>query len=266
MARTPRKRPPEIEPDKEARRAIPVFPSEGDCDCAGSLLAALEKALPSSTVHSARVLESIRASGVSSLEELEQLALDREADLRVRENACWALGYYHAPSVGRVLLRLFEHEGGALVWEAAVALGKLRLPRIGQALLRSLDSEDPTRRAAAAHALGQLRYQRALRPLVAHLVDPTETAETRAQCAESLAYLRSKAAIAPLREVLIDAPAQVGFSAAFALGELGAVQALQDLEALARRPEAHVPGWGTTREAALLAIRKIREKGISFGQ
>jgi HEAT repeat protein len=90
-----------------------------------------------------------------------------------------------------------------------------------------------------------------------------EDATLRAHSAEALAYLQDSRAIPALLVALRDRAVEVRFWSAFALGELGAWQAVPELEQLARVDHTVLPGWWAVGKEAKNAIEKIKKHSPS---
>jgi HEAT repeat protein len=93
------------------------------------------------------------------------------------------------------------------------------------------------------------------------LENENEDPGVRGMAAESLGNLRYKDAADLLIEGLRDKTVEVRFWCIFALGEMGEVRALAQLERLAKTDPESLEGWGSIREEALAAIRLIKDTG-----
>lgn len=113
-------------------------------------------------------------------------------------------------------------------------------------------------RKAAAYALGGLRDKRAFEAMLDVLNNMHEAPEVRGMVAEQFTNLRDDRAIAPLIAALNDPSVEVRFWAAYALGQLGGVEAIPALERVATGDEAVRAPYGSVKNEAAEAITNIR--------
>jgi len=143
--------------------------------------------------------------------------------------------------------------------EAARSLGVLNSKKATSFLIKSLRKDTNAEvRMYAAHAFGLLHDERALEPLVETLSDTEENPKVRGMAAETLGSMCDERAILPLIKALSDHSVEVRFWSAFALGELGAVQALPELERLLNVDNESLPGQGSIKQEASAAIKAIQ--------
>lgn len=230
-------------------------------------------------------------SGVDSVEALQYLLYRSETNSELRATACWLLGRLgDKRSVPALSLAL--KDGAAEVREAAAeSLGILGDKRAARALLSSLADANALVRAAAARSLGHMGSRRALKPLIRTMLSDEaeearmaathalgalgdsraldamaavmnnlhETPQVRGMAAEQLVTVGGDRKLDQLRAALRDSSPDVRFWAAFALGEIGAAEALPDLQRLAETDEAVVPGWRSVKQEAQDAIALIKK-------
>lgn len=208
-------------------------------------------------------IDSLLKAGVRTYGDLLFVLLDKDKKVKIRTTAAWALARLNDKQAFPALLAALEDVNPELRAAAARSLGELsgKTDKIAvDSLITKLLDDDVRVRIAAAYGLGLLGAKSAVVPLVKILVDKSSDPKLRGVAAEALADLRDNDAVAPLISVLTDASEEVRYWASFALGELGAVEALPELKRLAATDDATLPGSGTLKEEAAAAIQAIREK------
>lgn len=203
-------------------------------------------------------VEALRAAGHLSWEGLIAVLTDRAAGAH-RLRAAWLLGRLGEPSALAPLLGALEDPEAALRGGAAYALGSLANPGAIPALARALRHDsDGQVRADAAWALGLMGEDEVIDPLLEALGDAAELPEVRGQAAESLTGPGSARAIPGLLAALTDPSPAIRYWCAFALGELGAREAVPALEHLAATDTAIATGHGSVADEARSALASIR--------
>ncbi len=231
-------------------------------DLKASLLAIVEQLAPEFRAQGEQDIDAVLQTGVSSHDDLLALARDRTANTDMRIKAIWLLGRLGAKRAVYALLAAVGDTDANVRRATAQALGELRNKRAVRPLLAAMvDDDDGEVRVAAAQALGALGDKRASEPLMSVLGNPAEDPRVRGMAAEALADLGDRRAVPSLIVALSDPSPEVRFWAAFALGELGDPLALADLERLAATDDAVVPRWGAVSQEAATAIRHIQASG-----
>jgi len=178
----------------------------------------------------------LRLANVDSAAALIQIVHDSGAQSHLRETAAWFVGQLREKSAMPALLHALK-EGATitLTWEAAKSLsvigGRHAVPILTRILRSSRQSE---KRVAAAYALGVIGDSRATAVLIRILNGRSRDARLRDHAAEALGRTGGKSAIPPLLKALGDPAPEVRGSAAYALGQLGAHQAIDKLRQLTR--------------------------------
>jgi HEAT repeat protein len=200
-------------------------------------------------------------AGVRSMHDLLARLRDRDSDTDLRRICIWAVGQLRAKSVARDLLAVFDETDPTMYWEAAKSLGFIRSKRVVKPLVDLLyRSTDANMRSAIIYALGLIGDKRALIPLLEVLRDVKGESSVRAHAAEALAFLRRSEAVSSLINSLKDESSEVRFWSAYALGEVGDVRALPELERVALSDHDSLPGWWSISKEATNAIEAIRAK------
>jgi HEAT repeat protein len=213
----------------------------------------------------ARRVDAVLDAGLTSFESLLAIAQDPAAQVDIRIDVCWLLGQLREKRAVTALLRAFQDQDSVLMWEAAKALVELQSRRSTKPLITILmDDASANRRSAAAWALGLVGDARSLDALVHVLANEREDPDVRAHAAEALGHLaegrKDEQIGTPLLIGLRDRSPQVRFWSAFALGSLGDVRAIPELERLVATDHVSVPGWWAVSKEASDAMRRIREK------
>jgi HEAT repeat protein len=210
-------------------------------------------------------LARLQKAGGTSLPGLATITADPSLDFEVRSSAVWVLG--RVMKLGRhkksdALAPLLAALGDPNKWlrgAAAQALGVLHDRRARSRLIEVMRTDPEIHvRTFAAHALGDLNGPRAIEALRQVLGNQDEDPNVRGMAAESLAYCFAREAVRDLIAGLHDRTPEVRFWSAFALGFMKAKPALLELERLASRDGAEVPGWWSVSKEAAWAIAEIK--------
>ena len=125
-----------------------------------------------------------------------------------------------AMNADRVIFK--RGELGAIKLVVINALGQIGDVRAMNSFLTSLESEDKWLRRAAAAALAKMGDERAVKPLMRHLLEKDEPdPEVRYSAAAGLARMRSLESIDYLAQALKDSTLSVRLEAGYALGRIG---------------------------------------------
>jgi HEAT repeat protein len=149
------------------------------------------------------------------------------------------------------------------IWEIAKSLSEKAIAGLVSArLLVSLATraERTIHRAAFAYVLGRVADEIATDCLVRFLSSTAEDESVRTHAAESLGLLRDRRATDALLATLNDSSAGVRFWSAYALGEIGDRRAVPALRRLADSDDSEIEGWGSLRDEAIEAVRRIEGK------
>ena len=208
-------------------------------------------------------LKLLADARLTSCKALFRALHNRTLKLEVRQAACWFVGTLGGSQAIRALLDVLRRGDSGLTFEAAKSLialeAKYAVPRICQIMMRGRTYRN---RAAAAYALGILGGATARQSLL-EVLDGTDTPEVRSHAAEALGHIGDKKATKALLRGLNDRSAKVRLWSAFALGEIGDLGALPQLEHLAARDKSVVPKMGKVSNEARRAIRRLKAKSGS---
>ncbi len=203
----------------------------------------------------------IREAKITSFEELLKVVTNEYRNQLIRTSACWVLSRLGDETAIPSLSEALHSIEPNVRKSAAYALGHIKHPDAIPPLATTLaEDSDNEVRTAAAYALGYLGNPQALDPLVKILQNPEEPPRLRGMTAEALANIGDSAAVSPLCAALEDESAEVRYWAVFALGRVGDMIILPHLERLAFMDDEVLLGWGSVREEAAKAIRKIEER------
>ncbi len=208
------------------------------------------------------------------------IAALRDPEYDSRWAVAITLGDIGMPEAIRPLIAALQGKGPemSLRWAAARALGTIGNKKAVPSLLKVLNDRDPNVRKAAVDALGQIGDHRALSPLVRRLADTSpevhaaaiealsrfgpavidllllayETAWQRGAVIRILGSVGGQQATDVLLQGLTEYDPAVRRNAAWALGEIRAVQAADDLYL-----RATIDGERAVRRAASLALAKL---------
>jgi len=137
------------------------------------------------------------------------------------------------------------------------------------AAVTALYHRDPAVRREAIYVLGiQFRSVRRIGPVLCRIVaDPDRSPEERGFAADSLAKVVyvGRSATTALLTALRDSDVQTRFWAAFALGQVGDLRAIEPLQ-LATRDEAVLEGWHSVGKEAQDALDDFHSHAIGRAQ
>jgi HEAT repeat protein len=174
---------------------------------------------------------------------------------------CFALEKLRSRRFVPALILALRTGSESLRAAAAQALGGVGGQRALAALSVSVrEDPDAAAREAAAYALRWFDGEAATAVLVTVLNDSLEVPRVRATAAESCNHYGPSAAMPHLIRALRDQSPEVRFWAAFALGQMGAAEALEELERLIATDTAVVEGWWSVKKEAADAKRAIVER------
>jgi HEAT repeat protein len=180
---------------------------------------------------------------------------------QLRATACWLIARLNRLDKKDAMHSLAAALGDDKADVRAEAVrGLAQLPGRNSLLLlsRVLENDShPEVRKAAAYALGSLGGSNAIQLLKRKLSDVNEAPAVRGMSAEMLGQLGAARAFGTLLEGLRDAHPEVRFWSIFALGALGNLKAIDPLLRVAMNDQAELENWGSLREEALEAIRRI---------
>jgi HEAT repeat protein/cyclophilin family peptidyl-prolyl cis-trans isomerase len=137
-------------------------------------------------------------------------------------------------------------------WPIAYAFRRINDPRAGTPLLALLQSDGTFTRAFAARGLGAAKEARAVKPLIAVLLNAKEVSNVRVEAARSLAELNAREAEDPLIKLITNASqdANLRLEAVTALGQLRSQKAADLYIELLTDP------WPSMRAAAVVALAR----------
>lgn len=199
-------------------------------------------------------------AGVDDFGKLSSAAVDEALDTELRVIACWFLSRLGNNEVALPsLLKCLRDNDPILRSEAARALGTLGDAKAVPPLIHAIqaDASDEVR-FYSIYALGLIGDANAVVPLIAALTDLKGVSRVRGMAAETLSRFCDDRVVATLTSFLSDSLVEVRYWAAYALGELGANQALPELLRLANTDDAVTPDGESVKEEAVDAIQKIR--------
>jgi HEAT repeat protein len=203
----------------------------------------------------------IREAKINTFDELLEVVSNEYRDQLVRTSACWVLSRLGDEAAIPFLSEALRSAEPNVRKSAAYALGHLKHPDAIPPLAKTLAEDgDNEVRTAVAYALGYLGDSQALEPLVQILQNPEEPSRLRGMTAEALANIGDHAAVGPLCDVLNDESVEVRYWAVFALGRVGDMMNLPQLERLAFMDAEVLLGWGSVKAEAAKAIRNIEER------
>lgn len=218
----------------------------------------VDRSGPEARANVQKMVDSIARAGGTSFGALLALAIDSRVSSDTRYGTIWVLGQLGNRRAVPALISALKDKSPILRAEAARQLGLIQGKRaivpLAEVLCTDVDAEV---RKAAAYALGYLQDPRSFDALSGALRDLSQPPLVRGMAAEQLASFSKFAAIPPLIAALHDPSAEVRFWAAYALGAIGSVEALPDLEQLAATDTASVPGWWSIAREAREAIEHI---------
>jgi HEAT repeat protein len=192
------------------------------------------------------------------LDAIDNILLSTE----IRTIACWLVSKVGDEDSVLKLLTASKDNSPAVRRQAIQALGELNfaysqvLATINQALFDDNDSEV---RKSAAYSIGLLAHQDSLSPLLNTLNNKSEDPSVRGMAIEALISFHDRSVISLLISLLSDEEAEVRFWSVFALGQLGAKDALPELKRLSREDHTEVLGWHKVSQEATSAIQIINQ-------
>lgn len=166
------------------------------------------------------------------------------------KHACAGLAKLDDPRAVGPLLDVLQTKEVGLQPDAAEALGTFQDPRIVPALIQSLQSDNYSQRAAAG-ALSHFHDARVLPALIHSLTD--ENADVRYSAAEALGNLGDASAVEPLGKV-----AKTNYQAVRALGKLNTAGSVAALASVAQDRQTQ----SATRIEAVMALAKLKDPGV----
>jgi HEAT repeat protein len=221
----------------------------------------VEKLAPENRPLAQKDIDALLQAGAESTDHLFLIVRNQRLDPNLRETACWVLARLGGHEAEQVLLDVLSDRSPVLRRAAARSLGELGGDAAAQPLITAMmEDADAEVRTSAAYALGLLGDKQAVAPMITKLSDQAESARVRGTIAEALADLKDRAAVIPLIGALKDQAVEVRFWAAFALGELGDLRALPELERLAGTDHSVMPGYGAVSDEAADAIQNIQAR------
>lgn len=221
----------------------------------------VDRSGPEARANVQKMVDSIARAGGTSFRALLALAIDSRVSSDTRYGTIWVLGQLGNRRAVPALISALKDKSPILRAEAARQLGLIQGKRaivpLAEVLCTDVDAEV---REAASYALGYLQDPRSFNALLEALRDVNQSPLVRGMAAEQLASFSRFPAIPSLIVALHDPSAEVRFWAAYALGALGASEALPDLERLAATDTESVPGWWSVAKEARDAIENINAR------
>lgn len=212
------------------------------------------------------VVADLRRTGGTSIRALAKIATNESVALTTRSSAIWLLGRlkklgpFKKTEALHPLLTVLVDPDESIRREAALALGVLCDRRATGSLIQvMLGDPDTMVRQLAAHSLGNLGSSKAMRALREVLTDQGQDSSLRGATAEALGAYFAFDSAAELISGLSDTSPEVRFWSAYALGFMRIETAVPELERLASRDDAEVPGWWSVSKEAAWAIAEIRD-------
>ncbi len=115
---------------------------------------------PYATVH------ALKSIGSPAVQPLIQCLEDKNATVKVRRHASYALGKIEDPRGVEPLIQALKDEDTIVRKNAITYLGEMGVLRTVEPLIQALKDVDGDIRASAANALGQIGDERAIKPLI----------------------------------------------------------------------------------------------------
>lgn len=205
-------------------------------------------------------IQLIYSNNIDTYENLLRAINDPSFSIRIREVACWlAARIGDEDSISA--LEIASNDQSSIVRRQAIqALGELGFatPQVVLILKRALFKDDDVEvRKMAAYSLGMLASDDGLNSLIDTLGNKSENPGVRGMAAEALISFRNPSTIPLLITCLADEAPEVRFWSAFALGQLGAGEALSELQRLVEEDHDEIPGWHSVSQEAADAIKAI---------
>lgn len=207
------------------------------------------------------VLDRVVNAGGTSLRGLIAIVRDARLEIEVRCGAIWLLGRLDSKHAVPALVKALGDAEWGVRAQAARELFFLRSTRAALPLVELLQQDEHTEvRLAAAYTLVHLRDPRTFDVLIDRLSDPKEAPSVRGIVAENLWMIGKARALGPLLGALGDPSPEVRIWASYALGALGAGEALSELRRTANTDHSSVPGMGTVSDEARHAMEAIEAR------
>jgi HEAT repeat protein len=201
----------------------------------------------------------ILTAGVEGGEDLLRLLRTcKDADLLAL--GCWIVTRLDgaiALRAARALVALLADSRPAIRAAAARSLATSRSKYALSALLKTMGDPTAEVRKAAIYGVGLSGNRRALAPLISMLNNEDQPASVRGMAAEALGNLADQRAVKPLIAALDDKSPEVRFFSIFALGEIGAREAVASLSRVMKSDRGVLPGYGSLAEEAATVLRRI---------
>jgi len=196
--------------------------------------------------------------GVNTFTKLLATASNDVLPTEIRSIACWFLSRLGDDHAVPALLKCLNDRSSDLRCEATRAFGTMGIIGTVSILINTLKC-DPSKdvRFHAIYALGLLADPKALEPIIETLIDTSEEPEVRGMAAETLSVFSSHRTVETLIDCLSDPMVEVRYWSAFALGQLGAKQAIAALRHLASTDGSLMSDGSSIKDEATDAIKKI---------
>jgi HEAT repeat protein len=205
--------------------------------------------------------EKLQEHGVVNTIKLGGFVASSDAAPRARVFGAWLLGHLGSEQAERQLMTDLDDNDSELRCEAALALGRLARPTSIERLFRALKGDsDADVRACCASALGWFEALDVEAALRAAVDDGAQPPKVRAHAAEALANFTTEEVTKTLIGALTATEAELRYWAAFALGQIGAEEALPHLRQVCARDEGELPSGDRVSEEAADAIREIERR------
>jgi HEAT repeat protein len=198
---------------------------------------------------------------INSYSELLNAINDSSLSVHLRTRVCWLMSKIGDLDSVPFLLTATDDHIAAIRAQAVQALGELNVtyPDVLTKILTLLKTDEDTDvRVRVAYSLGLIAHESTLMFLVDTLTNEGENSSVRGMAAESLVSFHDPSVIPILIEALSDKSGEVRFWCAFALGQLGAIEALPVLERLVAEDHEEIQGWHKVSQEAASAILAIK--------
>jgi HEAT repeat protein len=205
-------------------------------------------------------VQLIYTNNINSYEQLLLAINDTSLPAQVREVASWLVSKIGDEDSLSKLLAASNDENPNIRSQAIQALGELKFasPEVLITLNQMISNDNNVEvRKTAAYSLGLLAHENGLDALMDTLGNREEDPTVRGMAAEALINFRDPSIIPLLITSLSDEAPEVRFWSAFALGQLGAVEALPELSRLVTEDHVEVSGWHSVSQEAADAIEAI---------
>lgn len=203
--------------------------------------------------------DTLIRQGVVNTTDLGEFINDKQRELELRVFAAWLLGHISSSESRRFLRRALRADNTDLRCQVALSLGRLGGSTSIMSLVQVLNADpEPTVRACCAKALGWIVDEASEKALRATLDDPTQPEDVRGHAAEALSNFATQSSVEALINALRASEPEVRYWAAYSLGQLGADEALPELERIRDTDESSLATGESVRSEALDAIDKIR--------